>query len=91
MYLLDNNNEWFYHHQNDEGVRFLVDEMEKLQSIYGNISTEQATMLKKLIETASEATNVKLQYEAIADAAAHAVNDKNKYTAFRRQRSKLGS
>ena len=67
-------------YQNDEGVRFLVDEMEKLQGIYGNISTEQANMLKKLIETASEATNVKLQYEAIADAAAHAVNDKNKYT-----------
>ena len=67
-------------YQNDEGVRFLVDEMEKLQGIYGNITTEQANMLKKLIETASEATNVKLQYEAIADAAAHAVNDKNKYT-----------
>ena len=64
-------------YQNDEGVKFLVDEMEKLQAVYGNIDEAQANMHKKLLETASEAKNTTLQYEAMADAAARVVNAKN--------------
>ena len=51
--------------------------MEKLQAVYGNIDEAQANMHKKLLETASEAKNTTLQYEAMADAAARVVNAKN--------------
>lgn len=61
---------------NDEGVTALVQQIEKLQAVYGNINSAQANMHKNLIKIASEALNTKLQYEAMAEAAAKAMNIK---------------
>lgn len=61
MYLLDNNNEWFYHHQNDEGVKAFKDELEEMSKENSELKEKYANLELKLQEM--ENSNVKIDQE----------------------------